>query len=272
MAKKFARELHGRRRTLANHARAATVFAALRATARYATVRARCGESNAPQLNRKLPVMQTITAAQLLEALRWRYATKMFDPARRIPANVWDELEGALVLTPSSFGLQPYRFLVVEDKALRAKLLPHSWGQKQVVEASHFVVFVARTSIDEAEIDALIQRTCDVRGVTRESLAGYRSVMTGMLLSEGFKPRVPHWAAHQAYIALGNLMTAAAVVGVDACPMEGIAPAEYDKLLGLEGSGFATVVACALGYRASGDKYATLPKVRFAAANMVKHL
>ena len=216
--------------------------------------------------------MQPIPAPQLLDALRWRYATKMFDPARRIPADVWAALEETLVLTPSSFGLQPYRFLVVQDAALRAKLLPHSWGQKQVVEASHYVVLAARTSMDEAAIDTFLQRTCDVRGVTRESLAGYRGMMTGMLLSEGFKPRVPHWAAHQAYIALGNLMTAAAVVGVDACPMEGIAPAEYDKLLGLAGSGFATVVACALGYRASGDKYATLPKVRFAAADLVKHL
>ena len=138
--------------------------------------------------------------------------------------------------------------------------------------SSHYVVLAARTSMDEAAIDTFLQRVCDVRGVTRESLAGYRGMMTGMLLSEGFKPRVPHWAAHQAYIALGNLMTATAVVGVDACPMEGIAPAEYDKLLGLEGSGFATVVACALGYRASGDKYATLPKVRFTAADLVKHL
>ncbi|NDB77917.1 MAG: NAD(P)H-dependent oxidoreductase, partial [Verrucomicrobia bacterium] len=192
--------------------------------------------------------------------------------ARRIPSEVWSVLEQTLVLTPSSFGLQPYRFLVVQDPAMRAKLLPQSWGQKQVVDASHFVVFAARTSMDEAAIDAFLQRTCDVRGVTRESLAGYRGMMTGMLLSDGFKPQVPHWAAHQAYIALGNLMTAAALVGVDACPMEGLVPVEYDKLLGLTGSGFGTVVACALGYRTASDKYATLPKVRFPAGDLVKHV
>lgn len=216
--------------------------------------------------------MQPIPPAQLLAALNWRYATKSFDAARRIPGEVWSMLEQALVLTPSSFGLQPYRFLVVQDPAMRAKLLPQSWGQKQVVDASHFVVFAARTSMDEAAIDAFLQRTCDVRGVTRESLAGYRGMMTGMLLSDGFKQQVPHWAAHQAYIALGNLMTAAALVGVDACPMEGLVPVEYDKLLGLTGSGFGTVVACALGYRTASDKYATLPKVRFPAGDLVKHV
>lgn len=216
--------------------------------------------------------MQTVPPAQLLAALNWRYATKSFDAARRIPDDVWAALEQTLVLTPSSFGLQPYRFLVVQDPAVRAKLLPHSWGQKQVVDAPHFVVLAARTSMDETAIDAFLQRTCDVRGVTRESLAGYRGMMTGMLLSEGFKAQVPHWAAHQAYIALGNLMTAAALVGVDACPMEGLVPAEYDKLLGLPGSGFGTVVACALGYRTASDKYATLPKVRFAASELVRHV
>lgn len=216
--------------------------------------------------------MQPILSTQLLDALNWRYATKAFDPARKIPTELWAALEQALVLTPSSFGLQPYRFLVVQDSEVRTRLLPHSWGQKQVVEASHFVVLTARTSMDEAAIDAFLQRTMEVRGVTRESLGGYRGVMTGMLLSDGFKPKVPHWAAHQAYIALGNLMTAAALVGVDACPMEGLVPAEYDKLLKLEGSGFAAIVACALGYRVSSDKYATLPKVRMPAKELVHHI
>ncbi|NBV24679.1 MAG: NAD(P)H-dependent oxidoreductase [Proteobacteria bacterium] len=216
--------------------------------------------------------MQPVPPAQLLAALNWRYATKNFDAARRIPDDVWAALEETLVLTPSSFGLQPYRFLVVQDPAMRAKLLTHSWRQKQVVEASHYVVLAARTSMDEAAIDTFLQRTCEVRGVTRESLAGYRGMMTGMLLSAGFQPQVPHWAAHQAYIALGNLMTAAAMLGVDACPMEGLVPADYDKVLGLEGSGFGTVVACALGYRTASDKYATLPKVRFPAGELVKHI
>lgn len=216
--------------------------------------------------------MQPIATSQLLDAQNWRYATKSFDPAKRIPDATWAALEQTLVLSPSSFGLQPYRFLVIANPAKRAQLLPHAWGQRQVVDASHFVVFAARTDVKAADIDTFLQRTAEVRGVSLESLAGYRGMMAGMLLSDGFKPIAPHWAARQAYIALGNLMTSAALLGVDACPMEGLVPAEFDKLLGLTEQGYTTVVACALGYRAPDDKYATLPKVRFDRASLIATL
>ncbi len=216
--------------------------------------------------------MQPLATAQLLEALNWRYATKFFDPAKRIPDTTWTALEQSVVLSPSSFGLQPYRLLVINGPATRAKLLPHAWGQRQVVDASHFVVLAARTDVKAADIDSFLQRTSEVRGVSLESLAGYRGMMAGMLLSEGFKPVAPHWAARQAYIALGNLLTAAALLGVDACPMEGLVPAEFDQVLGLSGQGYSTVVACALGYRADGDKYASLPKVRFDRTNLITTL
>lgn len=216
--------------------------------------------------------MQPITTAQLLDAQNWRYATKSFDPTKRIPDATWAALEQTLVLSPSSFGLQPYRFLVIANPATRAQLLPHAWGQRQVVDASHFIVFAARTDVKAADIDTFLRRTAELRGVSLESLAGYRGMMAGMLLSDGFKPIAPHWAARQAYIALGNLMTSAALLGLDACPMEGLVPAEFDKLLGLTEQGYTTVVACALGYRAVEDKYATLPKVRFEASQLIKTL
>ena len=207
---------------------------------------------------------------QLLNALNWRYATKVFDPNKKIPADVWQTLERALVLSPSSYGLQPYRFLVISDPAKRAALLPHSWNQKQVVDASHFVVFTARTQMTEADVDKLIARTTDVRKIPAESLNFYRDMMLGDLV-KGPRSRMAHeWAARQAYIALGNLMTCAAVLGVDACPMEGFVPSEYDRVLGLENSGYATVVCCALGYRAANDKYASLPKVRFELQELVQ--
>jgi len=212
----------------------------------------------------------TFSSRQLLESLRWRYATKSFDPARKIPAELWAVLEECLVLAPSSFGLQPYRFLVVEDGALRARLLPHAWGQRQVVEASHFVVFAARTEITEAEIDASLGHTARVRGMPVESRDGLRGMMTGTLLSEGFKPLAPHWSVRQAYIALGSLLTCAALLGVDACPMEGFVPAEFDTVLGLTGQGLTSAVACALGYRSSSDKYALAPKVRFPKSQLVR--
>lgn len=214
--------------------------------------------------------MNPITNTQLLEALNWRYATKQFDATKTISATTLEALEQSLVLSPSSFGLQPYRFLVINDKATREKLLPHTWGQRQVVDASHYVVFAGRTAMTEKEIDAFLKLTADTRGMAVELLNGYRGMMTGMLLADSFKPKVPQWAALQAYIALGNLMTSAALLGVDACPIEGFVPAEYDKILGLPEQGYASVVCCALGYRAATDKYANAKKVRATKSNLVK--
>jgi nitroreductase len=214
--------------------------------------------------------MSNLSPQQLLNALEWRYATKVFDPAKKIPADIWHALEQALVLTPTSYGMQPYQFLVVQDAAKRAALLPHSWNQKQVVDCSHFVVFTARTEMKSADVAKLIQRTSEVRGIPLEKLNFNRDMILSDVV-KGPRGKTAHeWAARQCYIALGNLMTSAAVLGVDACPMEGINPLEYDHVLGLNGSGFKTVVACALGYRAAGDKYASLPKVRFETKDLVR--
>jgi len=216
--------------------------------------------------------MNNETTRQLLNALHWRYATKVFDAAKKIPADVWQTLEQALVLTPSSYGLQPYRFLVINDPVKRAELLPHSWDQKQVVDASHFVVFTARTNMTGADVNKLIQRTSDIRKIPPESLNFYRDLMLGDIVNGPRSKTAHEWAARQTYNALGNLMTCAAVLGVDACPMEGLSPAEYDRVLGLNYSGYATVVACALGYRAANDKYASLPKVRYEAKELIQQV
>jgi nitroreductase len=226
-----------------------------------------CG-SFSGKLNQK-PTMSNMTNEQLLTALNWRYATKIFDAAKKIPADVWKTLEQALVLTPTSYGLQPYKFLVINNPAKRAELLPHSWWQKQVVDASHFVVFAARTEMKQADVDKFIRRISSVRGVPAESMTPYWNMMIGDVVN-GPRGKTAHeWASRQTYIALGNLMTCAAVLGVDACPMEGIVPADYDKILNLNGSGYATVVACALGYRAAADKYAGLAKVRYETHELI---
>jgi nitroreductase len=209
---------------------------------------------------------------RLLAALEWRYATKAFDVTRKIPAEVWAALEKTLVLTPTSYGMQPYKFLIIENPAKRAELLPHSWGQKQVVDASHFVVFTARTEITEADIDRLIHRTTTIRKLPADTLGSYRGMIVGELINGPRGKNARGWATNQAYIALGNLMTAAAVLKIDTCPMEGLVPAEYDKILGLEKSGYFTVVACALGYRSPNDKYAALAKVRYEAKELVQYI
>ncbi|HEX7720005.1 MAG TPA: NAD(P)H-dependent oxidoreductase [Woeseiaceae bacterium] len=206
--------------------------------------------------------MNSLTADQVLAALRWRYATKQFDASRKIPADVWDALEESLVLTPSSFGLQPWKFLVVRDPAIRAKLQTESWNQPQVTEASHFVVLTARTDLEKHDIETWISRMAEAQGKSMEDLAPLKGMIAGF--AETMSREARHaWNTRQVYIALGQLMTAAAVLGIDACPMEGISAAAYDRILGLESSGYATAVACALGYRSADDKYAATPKARF---------
>jgi nitroreductase len=208
----------------------------------------------------------------LLQQLRWRYAVKRFDPTRKISAEDWETLEHALVLTPSSFGLQPWKFVVITDQAIKDQLVPLSWGQRQVADASHVVVFAARKPLTEGDVDRFVARTAEVRGVGAESLAGFKKMVMGALVPPPPGVDIHHWAALQAYIALGNFMTAAAMLGIDTCPMEGIVPKKYDELLGLPNEGLGTVVAAAAGYRAADDKYAALPKVRFRVEDVVHTL
>jgi nitroreductase len=213
--------------------------------------------------------MNPIPSQQLLDALHWRYATKVFDATKKIPRDTWRALEQALVLTPTSYGLQPYKFLLVQDPSKRAELLPHAWNQKQVVDCSHFVVLTARTEMKEADVNKLISRISSVRGVPAETMTPYWNMMIGDIVN-GPRGKAAHeWATRQTYIALGNLMTCAAVLGIDACPMEGFVPAEFNRVLNLGNSGYASAVCCALGYRAANDKYASLAKVRYETADLM---
>jgi nitroreductase len=221
---------------------------------------------------RRVAFSKVMGTQELLNALEWRYATKVFDPTKKIPADIWQALERVLVLTPTNYGLQPYQFLVVADPAKRAELLAHSYNQKQVVDASHFIAFTARTEITEADVDRHVKRTADVRKLPMNALDGYRRMILGDVV-HGPRAKIAHeWATRQTYIALGNLMTCVAVLGVDACPMEGFVPAEYDRILNVKGSGYTTVVICALGYRAANDKYAGFPKVRFETAELIRKI
>jgi len=208
----------------------------------------------------------------LLNQLRWRYATKQFDASRKISEVDWRTLEESLVLAPSSFGLQPWRFIVVTDQATKENLVPVSWGQRQVADASHVVVFAIRKNLARADVDRYLARMAEVRGVSSESLNGFRDVLVGFLEQPAAKFNADNWAARQVYIALGQFMTSAALLGIDTCPMEGIEPARYDEILGLGAEGYQTVVACPAGYRAAGDKYAALPKVRFASDEVITHV
>ena len=211
--------------------------------------------------------MSRISNENVEQSLAWRYATKQFDPAGKIPARDWQTLEQSLIQAPSSFGLQPWRFVVVEDVELRAQLQAHSWNQSQVTQASHFVVLAAKRSVNAADVDKLINQTASSRGVPPEKFAQYRSMILGFIASPTLA--VEHWTTRQVYLALGMLLSTASLLKIDACPLEGIDPAQYDKLLDLEGSEYSAKVACALGYRSADDTYASASKIRYDAADMI---
>jgi nitroreductase len=205
--------------------------------------------------------------AQLVQSLEWRYATKLFD-TKKLPADVWASLEKSLQLAPSSYGLQPWKFFIISNPVIRAKLRPVSWNQSQVTDASHLVVFTRRTEMTEKDVNDFFNQMVADRKVDAAKIEPYRQMMLGGVVNGKDLAGQREWAARQVYIALGQLMASAAVIGVDTCALEGIDAAQYNEILGLNGSGYETVVACAVGYRSSEDKYADMKKVRFPASRV----
>ncbi|MEM6601315.1 MAG: NAD(P)H-dependent oxidoreductase [Verrucomicrobiota bacterium] len=214
--------------------------------------------------------MNPIPASDIVDALKWRYATKVFDTSRKIPQEIWTALEDSLVLTPSSFGLQPWKFLVITDEDTKLKLLPHSWNQAQVTQCSHLVVFAVQTTIDEATIDRFLQATADSRGEDISTLDGYRKMIVSFLIDSMDAAQQKDWAIKQTYIALGQFMLAAAMAGVDTCPMEGFMPAKYNEVLSLNEKSLTAAVVCPAGYRSDSDKYGHLPKIRYDKSDLIK--
>lgn len=212
------------------------------------------------------------TPQQVTDALEYRYATKTFDPSRIIAPAQWASLEQSLILSPSSFGLQPWRFIVVANPAVRANLRAAAWNQSQVTDASHLVVFAAKLDMPQAHVDRFLALTAEVRRIDVAKLSGYRQMILGFTNNPEM-PKLP-WNTRQVYLALGFFMFAAAAQGIDTCPLEGIDPPRFDEVLGLQAEGFTSVVACAAGYRAVDDKSqpSISPKVRFDASEIVRHV
>lgn len=213
-----------------------------------------------------------VSPEQLLQQLHWRYATKKFDPTKKISEEVWSALENSLVLAPSSFGLQPWKFFVVNNSQIRQQLLEHSWGQTQVVDASHLVVFAIKKDVNAADVDRYVQSIAQVRQTSVDSLQGFGNVIKGFLDKPPYPLDLNEWSKRQVYIALGQFMTSAAFLEVDTCPMEGFNPSKYDEILGLPEQGYAAAVLCLAGYRAEEDKHASLPKVRYPKNEMVSYI
>lgn len=210
-----------------------------------------------------------VSAEALIETLEWRYACKKFDSIRKLDAATWSALEQALLLSPSSFGLQPWKFVVVTNQALRDQLVEVSWNQRQPADCSHLVVICRNEELTAEYIDHYLDTIASARKVPVDSLAGYGKMMKDFASGNLDKET---WMIKQCYIALGNLLDAAALLGVDACPMEGFDSAAYDRILGLAKHGCRSVVVCPLGYRAADDNYAKLAKVRFPASELVVNI
>ncbi len=214
----------------------------------------------------------TFSPQEVLKQLEWRYATKEFDPTKKISEDVWKVLEQSLVLAPSSFGLQPWKFFVVRNPEIRQQLVEHSWGQKQVVDASHLVVFTIKEDVNSEDVDTYLQRMSEVRNVPLEKLEGLANMVKGFLQRPADAFDKDAWSAKQVYIALGFFMFSAAMLEVDTCAMEGIDPAKYDEVLRLKDKGFRTAVVCTAGYRLPSDKYANMAKVRFETEDVVEYV
>jgi nitroreductase len=209
-------------------------------------------------------------AALIRDALNWRYATKKFNPNRIISQEEWRILEDSLLLAPSSYGLQPWKFLIVKDPAIREKLKPVSWNQSQVTDASHYLVFTTLKTITPAYIKHFIDRHVEIRQQPRENFEGYEAMMLKNIVETMDPSYIKTWNQRQAYIAMGFLLETAALLKIDTVPMEGIDPEAYDKILGIDQSEYGTVASVALGYRADDDKYQMATKVRFAKEQIIQ--
>jgi nitroreductase len=198
----------------------------------------------------------------LIESLNWRYATKKYDPEKKLIDAQLEILLEAARLAPTSFGLQPFRIIIVADPEVRAKLRAAGYGQSPITDASHFLVFAVKTDLGIKTVDEFIALTASVRNKPNDSFNDYHKMILGAI-ANNTPEQNSAWAARQAYIALGTLLTAAAMNEIDTTPMEGFDHKGFDDVLGLEKLNLTAVAAVAIGFRAADDGYAQLKKVRF---------
>ena len=209
-----------------------------------------------------------IVDMNIIESLKWRYATKKFDTTKMVSDEKLAILKEAFTLTATSYGLQPVKMLVISNKSIQEKLVAHSYNQQQVAQASHVLVICRENTIDEAFIRDCFENEKDIRGTSDDVLDGFRSYLRNDFSNKS-DVDIKLWATKQAYIILGNLLTVCAVEQIDACPMEGFVPEQYDELLNLKSKGLSSVLVLPIGYRAADDMFSELKKVRKSVANNI---
>lgn len=198
---------------------------------------------------------------KLLEHLKWRYATKKFDPTKKVSSNDLEKIKQAIQLSVSSYGLQLYKVLIIENPEVRAQLKPASWNQSQITDASHLFVFCNYTDATSEAINEFIKQTADARNQDLNRLNGYGDFIKSKL-AEKSETEKASWLKSQTYLALGNLLNACAELKIDACPMEGFEPEAYNKILGLDKLGLNAAVIAPIGYRHDEDHTIGQIKVR----------
>jgi len=207
----------------------------------------------------------------LLEPLKWRYATKQFDAEKSLTNEQVNQLLEATNFTATSYGLQPFKLLVLNDQAKQDSLVASSYGQAQVADASHVIIIATRTDVDADYISDYVDYMESERGLAGGAMDQFKNVMIGSIAGMSEKDRET-WATKQAYIALGTLLTACAAAKIDACPMEGFVNAEYDEILGLAEMNLHAVLVIPIGFRSADDKYQSLKKIRRPLSDMVVSL
>ncbi|MDX1761159.1 MAG: NAD(P)H-dependent oxidoreductase [Christiangramia sp.] len=204
-----------------------------------------------------------------IEDLNWRYATKKFDANKDLSQEVLNHLLESIQLSASSYGLQPYEVIVVKDMETREKLKAAAWSQTQITDASYLIVFANLKSVSESYVDSYLDNIASTRNLSREDLKGMEDMIKSTTLQ--LSPEVQNnWAAKQAYIALGNLLSAAANLKIDTCPMEGFDSDKFDEILGLKDKNLTTAVIAPVGYRSEEDQYQHLTKVRKSKSDLIE--
>lgn len=196
-----------------------------------------------------------------LENQNWRYATKKFDATKKISTEDLNFLKEAIRLSTSSFGLQLYKVIIIENPELKAKLLPAAYGQTQITDASHVIVFANQTVVNDSDIDAYIKNISETRGIPLEALSGFGDYMKSSVNPIPADKKAI-WTAKQTYLALGNLLNAAAELKIDVTPMEGFDAKKFNEILGLDALNLNAAVIATVGYRHEEDATQHYKKVR----------
>ena len=215
--------------------------------------------------------MEIVTSENIIQLLNWRYATKSFDSNKKLNDAQLATLLNAIQLAPSSYGLQPYQIIVVSNQEIKEALKVAAYGQSQLAQASHVLVFARTKNYTIAHVDEFAANIIATRGVTAEDIKGYVDTMKGTVESQT-QDQLAVWNSKQAYIALGILLESAALNGIDACPMEGFDTAKFDEILGLDAKNLASVVIAPVGFRSTEDDAQHYKKVRKSQQDLFIHI